>query len=117
MDPHEMRPDSLVDASEEPPDPCQPWKGNLTFLPKLQMKTSDPAATAEESRGAPRDSRGDWTSLRPHERVTDVPVVTREEPRRNSRKTRRFLPHRELSPFAAGSQRNPTFHPEPLKGS
>ena len=29
-------------------------------------------ATAEESRGAPLNSRGDWTSLRPHEWVPEV---------------------------------------------
>ena len=37
--------------------------------------------------------------LRPHKWVPEVPVVTREEPRRNSRKTRRFSPQRQLRLF------------------
>ena len=63
------------------------------------MRTSARAATAEESRGAPRNLGGDWILLRPHKWVPEVPVVTREEPRRNSRKTRRFSPQRQLRLF------------------
>ena len=48
------------------------------FQPQLQMRTSALAATAEKSRGAPRDSRGQWTSLKFEERIPEVPVVTRE---------------------------------------
>ena len=75
------------------------------------MRTSAPAATAEESRGAPRDLGGDWTSLRPHEWVPEVPVITREEPRCNSRKTRRFSPERELRPFSTAVSREKSHLP------
>ena len=74
----ETKPDSPVDAPEELRVPCRPWRGNLRFLPHLQMRTSAPAATGVESQGAPRDSQGDWTSLKAHERVPEVPVGTRE---------------------------------------
>ena len=74
----ETKPDSPVDAPEELRVPCRPWRGNLRFRPHLQMRTSAPAVTAEGSRGTPRDSSGDRTSLRPHERVPEVPVGTRE---------------------------------------
>ena len=83
MAPHETRPDSHVDAPEEPRDPCRPWSRNLSLRPHLQMRTSAPAATAEEFRGAPGDSHGDWASLRLHKWIPAVPVLTREEPCRN----------------------------------
>ena len=37
-----------------------------------------PAPTGEESGEAPRNSRGDWPFLRPHERVPEVPIVSQE---------------------------------------
>ena len=83
MAPHKTRPDSTLDAPEEPRDQCRPWRGTLRFRPQLQMRTLAPAATIEESQVVHRDSRGDWTSLRPHERVPEVPILTREEPRHN----------------------------------
>ena len=76
-----------VEALEEPRDPCRQWRGTLMFRPQTQMRIVAMAATADEFQGGPRDSRGDWTSLRPHERVHEVPIViqmnpspTREEP-------------------------------------
>ena len=114
---HEMRSDSPVDAPEKPRDPCQPWRGNLSFQPQLKMRTSAPAVTAVESGGAPRDSPGESTSLRLHEQVPEVPIVTQEEPHYNSRKTKK-LPlsasrgHFPLQRF----KRSATFHPEPSKG-
>ena len=76
MSPHEMRPDSPVEMSEKPRDSCRHWRGNLSFWTQLQMRTLAPAATAEESPEAPRNSHGNWTFLKPHEQVTDVPVET-----------------------------------------
>ena len=101
MAPHEMRTDSPVDSPEEPRRPCRPWRGTLRFWPQLQLRTTAPAATADESRGAPRDSGGDWTSLMPLVRVSEVPIVTREEPHSISRKTSRFSRQGELRPFSA----------------
>ena len=83
MAPHETKPDSPLDTPEKPRYPCRPRRGNLSFQPHLQMRTSAPAATTEESLRAPRDSRREWTSPRPHERIPEVPVITREEARRN----------------------------------
>ena len=44
------------------------------FWPQLQMRTSAPAMTVEESWEAPHNSYRDWTFLRPHERVPEVPI-------------------------------------------
>ena len=48
------------------------------------MRTMAPAAAGEESLEAPRNSHGDRTFLRPHERVPEVPVVPREDPKLGS---------------------------------
>ena len=93
-------PDSPVDAPAEPRDTSRPWRGTQRFRPQLQMRTSAPGATAEESRVAPSDSHGDCTSLRPHERVPEVPIITREVSHCNSRKTRRFSPKHQLRTFS-----------------
>ena len=49
MSPLEMKPDSPVETTEEPSDPCQHWRGNLRFWPQLQTRTHDPSPTGEES--------------------------------------------------------------------
>ena len=69
MFPHGTRTDSPLETPEEHRGPCRPCRGTLSFRPKLQMRTSALAVTAEESREAPHNLHGDWTSLRPHERV------------------------------------------------
>ena len=100
---HKSRPDCPVETPEKPRVPCWHLRGNLRFQPQLQMRTSAPAATSEESRVAPGNTHGDWTFLKPHERVTDVHITTREEPQvrcRNSRKTRRFSSQCEMKPFS-----------------
>ena len=77
----------------------------LERKPEVTASTADedlgPAETAEEYRGAPHDSLGDWTSLTPEEQVAEVPVVTREEPGCNWRKTRRFSPQSKLRAFSS----------------
>ena len=108
MSPHETRPDSPVETPEEPRDSCQRGLGTLRLWPQLQMRTSGPVVTAEESQEAPRNSHGDWTYLRPHERLPEVPDVTQEEPQicsYNSRKTRRFSPQGEMRPFSTAASR------------
>ena len=80
MAPHEMRPHSTLDTPEESRYPCRPWRRTLRFQPQIQMRILALGVTAEEFRGAPRDSRGDCTSLRPHKQVPEVPFVTGEEP-------------------------------------
>ena len=103
MSPHETRPDSPVEMLEAPGAPCWHWRGTLRFRSQLKMRTSAPAATAEESLEAPSNSHGDWTFRRPHKLVLEVHVVTREEPQvsyHNSRQTRRFSPQREMRTFS-----------------
>ena len=75
ISPHEARPDSPVETPEEPRDSCQRGLGTLRLWPQLQMRTSGPVVTAEESRVAPRNSHGDWTFRRTHEPVPEVPIV------------------------------------------
>ena len=109
MSPHETRPESPVETPEEP---FLQWKGILSFWPQLQVRTSASADTSEESREAPRKSRGDWTFLKPHERVSVVPIVTRGEPLiscRNPRKTRRFSPQCEMRPFSTVAAREKSY--------
>ena len=72
------------------------------------MRITALAATGEESREASRNLHGDWTFLRPHEWVPEVPVITREEPQvssHNSRKTRKFSPPRDEALFRCGNSR------------
>ena len=90
------------------------WLPALRFRPHFQMRTKDPALTGEQSREGPHNSNGDWTFLRQHERVPEVPVVTREEPQvscRTSRKTRRFSPQSEMRPFSTAGSREISYLP------
>ena len=114
MSPNETRPDSPVETAEEPLVPCQHWRGTLRFCPQLQMRTSAPEASAEESREAPHKSHGDWTFLRQQEQVPDIPVINREEPQvccRISRNTRRFSPHRKMRTFSPAASRGKSHLP------
>ena len=122
MSPHEMRPDSPLETPEEPRDTCQHWSGILSLWPQLQMKTSAPAANAEESQEGPSNSHGDWTFPRPHERVCEVLVVPREEPEisnhKSKKKTRRFSPQCEMRPFSAETSGEKShYHSLPSKRS
>ena len=76
----ERNPEDPGSAPDEDLGPSTAWKGILRFQPQLQMRTATPAVTGEKSQEAPSNSHGDWTFLRPHERVPEVPVVTREKP-------------------------------------
>ena len=90
--------------------PCGRPKGTPRPMSELERKHEATASTPHEELGsgsdcrgigvAPRESRGRWTTQKPHNRIPEVPIVTREEPRRNSRKSRRYSPQRELRPFS-----------------
>ena len=113
-----LRPDSPVKTPGEHRNQCQHSIESLRYQPQLQMRTTTLAATGKESREGPRNSHGDWTFLRQHKIVPEVPVVTREEAQGsccNSRKTRRFSPQSEMRPFSIVA-RNVTFPLEPRKG-
>ena len=77
-----------------PRDPCQSWRGTLSFPPQLEMRPYSPAPTREESREAPHNSKGILTSQRQHERLPQVPLATQGIPH--------FLPqlekHLEITP-------------------
>ena len=75
---------------------------DLRFQSQLYMRTKDPAPTGEESPEAPRNTHGDWTLLRQHKGVPEVPFITQEESPfsgRNSRKIWRVSPQREMRTF------------------
>ena len=120
ISPHERRIDSPVETPEEPRDLCKQWKGNLRFRPQVQMRTAALAVSEEESWEAPRNSHGDWTFVKPHEWVPEVPVITREEPHvscHNSKKSGDSLLQVRCSTFTLRHlERNPTFTLEPRKG-
>ena len=82
------------------------------------MRTSAPAATAEESREAPLNSHGDWTFLRPDERVPEVHVLTREEPQFPAA-TREKAGDSPLNarPFSPVASREKSHLPSASKGS
>ena len=80
MPQHEMMPDS-PGKSIKPQDPCHNRKHLQDFLSQHEMRTYSPATTQEESQTVSGNEKGSLTSLRNHERFTDVPIITREEPR------------------------------------
>ena len=103
-----LRPDSPVKTPGEHRNQCQHSIESLRYQPQLQMRTTTLAATGKESREGPRNSHGDWTFLRQHEGVPEVPVVTREESDVsccNSRNTRGFCPHHEMRSFCPVASR------------
>ena len=52
----------------------------LAFPPQLQMRPDLPVTTREESESISGNEKGGLTSLRNHERLTAMAIVTREEP-------------------------------------
>ena len=110
-----LRPDSPVKTPGEHRNQCQHSIESLRYQPQLQMRTTTLAATGKESREGPRNSHGDWTFLRQHERVPEVAVLISC---RNSRKSRRFSAQREMRHFpAASSQEKKTPSHLAWKGS
>ena len=94
------------------------YKSALERNPDVLASTSDEVSaqtmTGEESREAPRNSHGDWTFLRQHERVSEVPIVTREENQvscHTLRKTRRVSSQRGMGPFSGEVSREKSHLP------
>ena len=63
----ETRPDFPVETGKEHLDPCCNWRGNLSFLPQLEMRMYSPAVTREEFHSAPHNLKNGLTSLRQQE--------------------------------------------------
>ena len=99
LDPREGKRDTVATAREESARACRHSRGGLTPLGRLQKYPKIHVSTGEESSGSGTDStqclrprhrrernperplsnsHGDWTFLRPPERVPEVPVVSRE---------------------------------------
>ena len=88
--PHKTRPDSPVPTLQGPCHPSQKWRGNLRFLPQLEMKPSSIAPNPDESREAPPNSTVSLNSQRHLENLPEVtgtsqgnpgfPAATRERP-------------------------------------
>ena len=99
LDPREGKRDTAATAREESAHACPRSRRGLTPLGRLQKYPKIHVRTGEESSGystdsteglrpqhrrernperPPRNSHGDWSFLRPPERVPGVPVVRRE---------------------------------------
>ena len=89
---------------------CCNLRNTLRFPLPCELRPDSPAVTPEHSRAGPRNSNGDLTSLRQHERVPEFPVVPVEESRASSRNPRHTTrcPHqckmRPISPAAPREQ-------------
>ena len=87
---------------------CRNWNNTLRFSFPCKLRPDSPALTPEHSCTHPRNSNGDLTSLRQHDRLPDLPIVPAEEPqasRRNSRQTTIFPHQREMRPFSPATPR------------
>ena len=99
LDPREGKRDTAATAREESTRACPHSRRGLTPLGRLQNYPKIHVSTGEESSGSgtdstqdlrsrhrrernperpPSNSHGDWSYLRPPERVPEVPVVSRE---------------------------------------
>ena len=99
LDPHEGKRDTAATAREESARACRHSRRRVTPLGRLRQYPKIHVSTGEESSGSgtestqglrPRHRReknperppsnwpGDWSFLRPPERVPEVPVVSRE---------------------------------------
>ena len=81
MPQHKSTPDSLFETADTPWDPHQNRRGTPNFPSQLQMRPSSIAPTPEESREAPHNSKGFLTSHRHHEKLPEVTVATRGNPK------------------------------------
>ena len=99
LDPREGKHDTAATAPEESPRACPHSRRGLTPLGRLQKYPKIHVSTGEESscsgidstqglrpqhrqernpKRTPSNSQGDWPFLEPHERVPEVPIVSRE---------------------------------------
>ena len=87
---------------------CCNSRNTLRFPLSCKLRPDSPDVTPEYPCARPRNSIGDLTSLRQHEKLPDLPVVPAEEPQvscRNSRQTTRFPRQREMRPFFSAAPR------------
>ncbi|KAI4580595.1 hypothetical protein MJG53_010137 [Ovis ammon polii x Ovis aries] len=80
----ETRTDSPGETPEVPQDPCQHRRGILRFRPDSTQGLRHRHRRERNPERPPRNSHGDWTLMRPPERVPEGPVG------KNSRRSRRI---------------------------
>ena len=85
---------------------------DLEIPTSMRLEANFPAVTREQCRTPPRNSNGDWTSLGPHDRLPEFPVVTLEKPHtscRSSKKNHEITPSSrdEALLFLQGVESNP----------
>ena len=87
---------------------CPNLRNTLRFPLPCELRPDSPAVTPEHSRARPRNSNGDLTSLRQHERLPEFPVVPGEESQassHNSRQITRCPRQRKMRPFSLAAPR------------
>ena len=125
LDPSIGKRDTAASAREESARAFPHSRRGLTPLGRLQKYSRIHVSTGEECSGSstdstqglrpqhrqernperpPSNSHGDWSFLRPPERVPEVPVVSQKH-LPHSRKSRRFSPSGEMRPISAEASR------------
>ena len=82
--------------------PCHNSRKTSRFPLQCVLRPDSTVVTREKCCALRLNSNGDWTSLVPHERLLEFPVITREKPHTShcsSKKTTRFPGHRQMKPF------------------
>ena len=77
--PTETRTDSPGETPEVPQDPCQHWRGILSFRHPLHTRSKPQHRRERNPERPPSNSHVKRPFLRPPERVPEVPVVSREQ--------------------------------------
>ena len=104
MPPLETRTDFPGESPEVPQDPCQHWRGILRFGTESTQGFRRRHRREWNPERPPSNSHGDWPFLRPPERDSEVPVVSREH-LPQLEKSRRFSPPGELRPISNEASR------------
>ena len=77
--PLETRTDASGETPEVPQDPCQHWRGILSFRHPLHTRSKPQHRRERNPERPPSNSHVKRPFLRPPERVPEVPVVSREQ--------------------------------------
>ena len=75
LEPKALYPGETPEVSH---DPCQHWRGIIRFLPDSTKGLTPRNRRERDPERPPSNSHGDWTFLKPPERVPEVSVVSRE---------------------------------------
>ena len=95
---------------------CRNSRNTLRSPIPSELSPDSPAEIPDRSCTPPRNSNGDLTSLRQHERLPEFPGVPEKESqasRRISRKTRRFPCPHDMRPFVSAAPKEQSRVPSP----